>query len=269
MKVSNVIISCTDSDLYASYWPYASKVWDHFGINPVLLHISNTPLKYTATFGTVITVPPIKDVMLGYQAVTARFLFAAVLPGTNLVYDIDMFPCNTGLLDQILSAPEESLFTRAHIRSIFKTGRLPGGSLCASSNIFRAMFEENRIYPTPTSFWNAEILQAIDRIIPKHEYGSDEVLITRCLCSMKQSPMIVSSISPPNAIVEISASTGIINDWEISAKQLMVIDDPPYNPFWNFESLKTGKYQEIHIRRDISKKLTAQVCNIILNGESK
>ena len=277
MTITHAIMTTTDDELYASYWPHVSEVWNHFGIMPILGRITSKPsnkFQHPSKFGIVFDLYQLPGVMPGYQAAITRFLLASVVQGNNLVYDIDMVPCNREFFKQFESLPNNAIVTRMHIEPFLRNQRFPGGGLTAAMSTFHNLFEQNGIHVTRDTIWSQEILEQIDAVprsfYPKantHQRTSNEYLISQCICNLDSPPPIISLAAPRGTLIT-SSPPPIGLEYEFNSASDVAWDHGRFalKTQWSFDLLKAGRYWEAHIQRDVDKKLTERICKIILEN---
>ena len=270
MKIDNAILSVDDNDLYASYWPFTSEVWNHFGINPILIHVTADITKsypHPSKFGTVIQIPLIPNLDSAYQGCIARFLAAAVIHGSNYIFDADMFLCNRKVLDRFESVNDNSIITQTRLETIGISQRLLGGLIAGEGETFKRVYEENGIRLTQDAFWNETILKQIDQVdfgsygALRHKVGADEILLFQCLANMDDPPPVVV-IANPYPLGRTCVTPAIrpgqdLIQWRFGKKD-------GESSRWTFEGLREGLYWDIHPRKDKDKKVTKRIVDIIL-----
>ena len=94
MKLDLVIHSVDDNPYYTDFWPMVSKVWKlRFGIDPILIHITDGSVELSEEFGPVVKIKKIDNIPIHIQAQMARFWYPQFLPDSIwMTSDIDMFP---------------------------------------------------------------------------------------------------------------------------------------------------------------------------------
>tara|TARA_R110000822_G_scaffold52235_10_gene135373 strand:+ start:3627 stop:4406 length:780 start_codon:yes stop_codon:yes gene_type:complete len=94
MKIDLVMHSVDDNPYYTDFWLMVSKVWKlRFGIDPILLHVTEGGIELSEEFGSVVKIKKIDNIPIHIQAQIARFWYPQFLPDKIwMTSDIDMFP---------------------------------------------------------------------------------------------------------------------------------------------------------------------------------
>ena len=265
-------MSVDAKDLYGSYWPYTSHLWQRLGVNPVLIYLA-TPekpeFKYGSPYGSVITIPLIQGIDSAYQAVMARFLAAAVVPGINYITDIDLLPASprlvqvrNNILDQVdIIVPTYGAYNQVQTVSCLKH-RLFGFGCTASSELFKEIFQESGV-DLAKGFWDKEIVDKILAISPRPAtFGADEYHMTALLDRyLKQHPLNIQYMYPMN---HVANTEDIPTPEPPSIKDLRAYSKFTSEAPFRKEKLLAGEYWEIHVRRDESKQLTKELYDLII-----
>ena len=281
MKIDNVIMSVNDNNLYASYWPYVSKLWNHFGINPILIYASFDPDKsflYPSPYGEVISISMVSEINEVYQAESIRYFAAAVIPGNNIIWDIDMLPCNSAFIDQLSSVDPSALVTRTDILTYLAIPRFGGNGITAASNTFNTIYRANNILLSKDCFWNREIITQIQNI---NKTRPDWTHLPPALCDCRSNiddelqffQCVLNALSQIHSVVLLNSipGSGISMDSCIKDNKRVysipsIEDVLAGKRYWNFDALKAEKYWAAHVSRDQEKKMTAYITNIVLEN---
>ena len=270
-------MSVNDDPIYGAYWPYVSELWEHFGLHPYLIHLTDdmrTPFAFPSKFGTVIQSPLIPDVESAYQASIARFFAAATIPGGNYLMDIDMLPCNDGpirLREKVVGDAEYgTIYVQVDLdyqppMPIMRLAKLPitlgdsplhGWGGTANMEVFRAIFEANDIYTFPHDFWNRRIFDRLKELSGyEDQWTADETHLGTCVFRyMKENPTFII-----RCVTHGVHHIGNDSTFNTTIRDMNRII-PPEATFETLrlrrEKILNGEYWEAHIRNDRSKLVT-------------
>ena len=106
MKIDYAIMS-SDESHYLDYWPLVSKVWQRFGIKPVLIKITKDEYSFYDNDVILINLPLLPNIKSSLQAQIARIWAFKILNGNCIISDIDMMPLSESYFKDIANQYDE------------------------------------------------------------------------------------------------------------------------------------------------------------------
>lgn len=278
MKIDNAIMSVDDNPLYQSYWPYASEVWDHFGIYPILIHSTKNPapFPFPSKFGEIITVSS----FIESDSEICRHPASAVIPGVNYMTDIDHFICNKKIINLIeskLTPTTICTYQDWGLRKLFV-----GASIVAQNSLTDKIYRANNIFLSRDKFWTYDIAYAMKGILLNkfdNPWGIDEEIFSQ-LAKNAQKAKVNFDIQyiPETHHIHVSTASkyggkgkffvhspnfrwkaDVIMKYYPTVEE---IDDHQWH--WNFDAIRNGFIWQIHIQVDKDKKITSRIRDTIL-----
>lgn len=271
-EVNNLIVSVDDNSLYTSYWPYISKIWNHFGVNPICIFLTenNATFKYPSQYGKIVSIKPVPGLNIVWQAQIVRFFAAAAIPGYNTIYDIDMFPCNSNYVNVLnFLKDNKGITTRSDLPTILAARRFGAGGISASQSLFNIIFKENNIHVTIEDFWSAKIREqctyikkTIHKGCAESVPGRDELFFYQCVINcLEKIPTIVGMKVGDQITNRAVTPSGL----QYPMPTIQEIEEN--KKYWNFNTV--SNFWEAHICRDKTKEVTTRLTDIICSTPHK